>query len=185
MYETFQVTPATCTCRVGFGGDKHMKSINTGCSACAATETMAKSLCKKFYTQRPLFSGNPIEYEQRAFHLVLNRYRRNDGLDAHQDISHTYDVKHPIASLSFGRGALLVITTPGKAKRGSAVYYQFPNDAIIMSGAFNKHFFMLSHVCRIGRLNSLKREVTYGPCLLMRRLLHCRLWRVKKIYDIM
>ena len=47
LYDTLQVTPNTCTCRVSFGGDKH-HSLQTSSSATKATQKMAKMLMAKF-----------------------------------------------------------------------------------------------------------------------------------------
>ena len=64
-----------------------------------------------------------------------------DGIDAHQDRSTTYDGRNPITSLSYGRGSILSITDTNKEKKQqTALYYQFPGDAIIMSGGFNLKF---------------------------------------------
>ena len=46
LYDTLQVTPNTCTCRVYFGGDGHHK-LQTSSSATPATQTMAKILMAK------------------------------------------------------------------------------------------------------------------------------------------
>ena len=52
-----------------------------------------------------------------------------------------YDGKNPITSLSYGRGSILTITDSMKeTKQRTALYYQFPGDAIIMSGKFNVTF---------------------------------------------
>ena len=78
---------------------------------------------------------------RKAVHLVLNKYHRNDSIDPHQDLSTTYDGRNPIISLSYGRGSILTIQDSKKpAKQQTALYYQFPGDAIIMSGAFNLMF---------------------------------------------
>ena len=47
QYDTLQVTPSTCTCRVLFGGDNHHK-LQTSSSATTATQTMDKILTAKF-----------------------------------------------------------------------------------------------------------------------------------------
>ena len=47
LYETLQVSPPTCSCRVYFGGDKHMK-FETRSSATEATNTMATMLMQNF-----------------------------------------------------------------------------------------------------------------------------------------
>ena len=81
-------------------------------------------------------------YYTKAFHLVLNKYQRNDGIDPHQDISSTYHGRNPIASLSYGRGSILTIQDSTKpTKQRTALYYQFPGDTIIMSGLFNLNFY--------------------------------------------
>ena len=72
----------------------------------------------------------------------MNRYNRNDGIDAHQDLSSTYARNHPIASLSYGRGSILMIQDSLKpTKQRIALYYQFPGDAINMSGEFSMQFY--------------------------------------------
>ena len=59
----------------------------------------------------------------------------------HQDHSQTYCEKNPIASLSYGRGYMLTIQNSLQlAKQQTALYYQCPGDAIIMSGRFNEKF---------------------------------------------
>ena len=47
LYDTLQVTPTTCTCRVFFGGDGHQK-LETSSSATRATQKMGKMLMAKF-----------------------------------------------------------------------------------------------------------------------------------------
>lgn len=80
-------------------------------------------------------------YHADAFHLVLNKYHINDGIDAHQDISETYVSIIPITSLSYGRGSSLTSQYSNiPDKQQTALYYQFLGDAIIMSGAFNLMF---------------------------------------------
>ena len=133
LYDTLQVTPSECKCRVPFGADKHHKSCCTSADTSTATLAMEKSLMAKVEV-----SG----YGEKACHIVLNRYERNDGMIPHQDTSLTYDVKNPITSISYGRGALLTIHTSKKDKNDQVgIYYQYPNDAIIMSGEFNMKFF--------------------------------------------
>ena len=141
LYDTLQVTPNTCTCRVYFGGDGHHK-LQTGSSATTATQTMGKMLMAKFKPTTEQWNENQPGYHAKAFHLVLNKYHRNDGIDPHQDISDTYSYINPITSLSYGRGSILTITDSMKeTKQRTALYYQFPGDAIIMSGEFNVSFF--------------------------------------------
>ena len=134
QYDTLQVTPNTCTCRVSFGGDGHQQKIlQTGSSATPATRAMGNMLMAKFKPPVEKWNENQPGYHAKAFHLVLNRYQRNDGIDSHQDISMTYDARNPITSLSYGRGSILEITdTPKVSKQRTALYYQFPGDAIIM-----------------------------------------------------
>ena len=140
LYDTIQVTPNACTCRVDFGGDKHVKKHQTSSSSTAATLKMDQILMEKFKPTTEKWNENKSGYYDKAFHIVLNRYKLNDGLDAHQDKSRTYDPKNPITSLSFGRGSLLVIQDKYKAKHTKAIYYQYPGDAIVMSGGFNDTF---------------------------------------------
>ena len=47
LYDTLQVTPSTCICRVYFGGDRHHK-LQTRSSATTATQTMGNMLMTKF-----------------------------------------------------------------------------------------------------------------------------------------
>ena len=47
LYDTLQVTPNPCTCRVYFGGDKHHR-LQTSSSATTATQTMSRLLMAKF-----------------------------------------------------------------------------------------------------------------------------------------
>ena len=42
---------------------------------------------------------------------------------------------------AYGCGALLVLTDTLKSKMNIALFYQFPHDAIIMSGQFNDAFY--------------------------------------------
>ena len=104
LYDTLQVTPNTCTCRVYFGGDGHHK-LQTSSSATTATQTMGKMLMAKFKPTTEQWDENQPGYHTKAFHLVLNKYHRNDGIDPHQDLSTTYDGRNPITSLSYGRGS--------------------------------------------------------------------------------
>ena len=109
QYDTLQVTPSTCTCRVYFGGDGHHK-LQTGSSATTATQTMGKMLMEKFKPTNRQWDENQPGYHAKAFHLVLNKYHRNDSIAPHQDPSTTYDGRNPITSLSYGRGSILTIT---------------------------------------------------------------------------
>ena len=98
QYDTLQVTPNTCTCRVYFGGDSHHK-LQTSSPAATATQTMGKLATDQWDENQP-------GYHAKAFHLVLNKYHRNDGIDPHQDLSMTYHGSTPITSLSYGRGSM-------------------------------------------------------------------------------
>ena len=123
MYDTLQVTPNACSCRVYFGGDNHHK-LQVGSSATTATEAMAKMLMEKFKPTTEKWDGNQPGYHAKAFHLLLNRYGRNDGIDAHHDESKTYHCNNPITSLSYGRGSILVITDSNKPlKQKTGLYY--------------------------------------------------------------
>ena len=95
----------------------------------------------KFEPPTETWYTNQPGYHQKAFHLVLNKYEREDGLDTHRDESWTYDPKNPITSLSYLRGSILEITNSNKATSKKALCFQYPGDAIIMSGEFNKQFY--------------------------------------------
>ena len=82
LYDTLQVTPNTCTCRVYFGSDKHHK-LQTSSSATTATQTMDKMLMAKFKPTTKRWDENRPGYHAKAFHLVLNRYELNDSIDPH------------------------------------------------------------------------------------------------------
>ena len=102
---------------------------------------MDKMLMAKFKPPTNQWDADQRGYHSKAFHLVLNRYERNDGIDPHQDRSETYHSINPIASLSYGRGSILTIQDSNKlTKQRTALYFQFPGDAIIMSGTFNERF---------------------------------------------
>ena len=140
LYDTLQVTPNVCTCRVYFGGE-NLHKHQTSSSATTATQRMDKMLMAKFKPTTEQWDENQPGYHAKAFHLVLNKYHRNDGIDDHQDLSMTYHGRNPITSLSYGRGSILMIIDLNKpAKQQTALYYQFPGDAIIMSGGFNLKF---------------------------------------------
>ena len=95
----------------------------------------------KFTPTTEQWDENQPGYHAKAFHLVLNKYHQNDSIDPHQDRSSTYHARNPITSLSYGRGSILTIQDSNKpAKQQPALYYQFPGDAIIMSGNFNLNF---------------------------------------------
>ena len=141
LYDTMQVTPNTCTCRAYFGGDRHHK-LQTSSSATTATQTMGKMLRALFKPTTEQWNETQPSYHGKACHLVLNKYQRNDGIDPHKDLSPTYSEKNPITSFSYGRGSILTITDSNKpTKQRTALYYQFPGDAIIMSGEFNMAFY--------------------------------------------
>ena len=116
QYDTLQVTPNTCTCRVYFGGDGHHQVLQTGSSATTATSTMCNMLMARFKPRTERWDENQPGYHKKAFHLVLNKYHRNDGIDPRPDRSETYHGRNPITSLSFGRGAILAITNSNKRK---------------------------------------------------------------------
>ena len=117
QYDSLQVTPSPCNCRVSFGGDAHQGRLQTGSSANTATSTMATRLMEKFKPTTEKWHEKELGYHTKAFHLVLNRYERNDGIEDHQDHSKTYDPKNPITSLSYSRGSMLRITDKKKGKK--------------------------------------------------------------------
>ena len=117
LYDTLQVTPNPCNCRVYFGGDGHHK-LQTGASATTATQTMSRMLMAKFKPTTKQWDENQPGYHAKAFHLVLNKYHRNDGIDPHQDLSETYSYINPITSLSYGRGSILMISDSNKETTG-------------------------------------------------------------------
>ena len=103
---------------------------------------MSKMLIAKFKPTPEEWNENQASYYTKAFHLVLNRYYRNDCMNVHQDLSSTYHVQNPVTSLSYGSGSILTIQDSIKpAKQQTALYFQFPGDAIIMSGPFNLRFY--------------------------------------------
>ena len=103
---------------------------------------MGKMLMAKFKPTTEQWDENQPGYHAKAFHLVLNKYHRHDGINPHRDLSTTYDASNPITSLSYGRGSILTITDSNKeTKQRTALYYQFPGGAIIMSGQFNETFY--------------------------------------------
>ena len=57
LYDTLQLTPSTCACRVYFGGDGHQK-LQTGSSATTATQTMARMLMVKFQPRTEQWDEN-------------------------------------------------------------------------------------------------------------------------------
>ena len=89
-YDTLPVISNFCTSRVHFGGGKH-HSLQTGSSATTATQSMVKMLMAKFQPTTKRWHENQPGYHAKAFHLVLNRYKRNDIIEPHQDRSMTYD----------------------------------------------------------------------------------------------
>ena len=115
LYDTIQVTPTACTCRIPFGADSHQKTHCTGSSSTSATIQMDKMLMNKFQS-RQQWAHNQSGYHEKAFHIVLNRYNRDDGIGPHHDISKTYDARNPITSLSYGRGSILTIHSSDKQK---------------------------------------------------------------------
>ena len=119
QYDSLQVTPSPCNCRVSFGGDSHQAKLESGSSANAATSRMATRLIEKFWPTTEKWHEKELGYHTKAFHLVLNRYQRNDGIEDHQDHSKTYDPKNPITSLSYGRGSILRITDKKKGTKKS------------------------------------------------------------------
>ena len=127
IYDSMQVNPGNCICRVCFGGDKHHQKVETGSEATAEMGTL---IMDKFRSVHG--------YDAKAFHLVLNRFDENDGMDYHQHISPTYDNNNPITWLSYGRGSILTISDSLKPRKQKiSLYYQCPGDAFVMSGTFN------------------------------------------------
>lgn len=140
LYDTLQVTPNGCTCRVYVGGAR-LHKIKTSSPATTATHKMDKMRMAKFKPTLQQWDKTQPGYHAIAFHLVLHTYQRNDGIDAHQDISELYDSRHPIISLSYGRGSILTIQYSNRPeKKQTGLYYQFFGDALIMPGAFNLTF---------------------------------------------
>ena len=72
LYDTLQVTPNPCTCRVDFGGDKHHR-LQTSSSATTATQRMGKMLMAKFKPTTEQWDEHQPGYHAKAFHLLLNR----------------------------------------------------------------------------------------------------------------
>ena len=141
LFDQLQVTPNGCSCRACFGGDRHC-NLRASASETKATQEMNKMLMAKFNPTPEEWNENQASYYTKSFHLVLNRYYRNDCMNAHQDLSSTYHVQNPVTSLSYGRGSILTIQDSIKpAKQQTALYFQFPGDAIIMSGPFNLRFY--------------------------------------------
>ena len=109
QYDCLQVSMSPCNCRVSFGGDSHQAKLESGSFANKATTTMSMRLRDKFWSTREKWHEKELGYHTKAFHLVLNRYERNDGIEDHKDQSRTYHRKNPITSLSYGRGSILTI----------------------------------------------------------------------------
>ena len=80
QYDTLQVTPSTCTCRVYFGGDGPHK-LQTSSSTATATQTMGKLQMAKFKPTAEQWDEHQPGYHANAFHLVLNTYHRNDSIE--------------------------------------------------------------------------------------------------------
>ena len=99
LYETLQVSPSTCSCRILFRGDKHIK-FETRSSAKEETHIMATKLMQ-------CFEPKDIEWNT-AFYSVRNNYEFDEGLVVHKDVSVTYDAKNPIASLSYSQDKILL-----------------------------------------------------------------------------
>ena len=91
QYDCLQVSSSPCNCRVCFGGDSHQAKLETGSFANKATTSMAMQLRGKFWSTKEKWHEKELGYHTKAFHLVLNRYERNDGIEDHQDHSKTYD----------------------------------------------------------------------------------------------
>ena len=66
LYDTLQVTPNPCTCRVYFGGDKHHR-LQTSPSATTATQRMDKMLMAKFKPTTKRWHENQPGYHAKAF----------------------------------------------------------------------------------------------------------------------
>ena len=86
------------------------EKLQTGSSATTATQTMDKILTAKFKPTTVQWDENQLSYHTKAYHLLLNKYFRQDGINLHQDISKTYHYENPITSLSYDRGSILTIT---------------------------------------------------------------------------
>ena len=81
QYDTMQITPNKCTCRINFGGDKH-HIAQTSASMFPATQDMAKMLMKNFEPRTEDWKNeHEPGYHTKAFHLVLNKFLMNDGID--------------------------------------------------------------------------------------------------------
>ena len=71
---------------------------------------MAKLLMAKPKPTTEQWNESQPGYHAKAFHLVLNKYHRNGGIDPHQDRSETYHGRNPNTLLAYGRGSILTIT---------------------------------------------------------------------------
>ena len=71
----------------------HVKSRASGAPRARLYDTLP--VISNFCTSRVHFGGGKHHslpgYHAKAFHLVLNRYKRNDIIESHQDRSMTYD----------------------------------------------------------------------------------------------
>ena len=142
IYDSIQITPNRCTCRVKFGGDKTQKSVETASSINAPAGQMERIIMTKFDVDNQDWATNqdqPETFASKAPHQVINRYylHKNDCIMRHQDVSGTYHTKNPITSFSWGCGAWLEITNNNSEKRKTALFYKFPGNAIVMSGMMN------------------------------------------------
>ena len=66
MYDTLQVTPSACSCRVYFGGDSH-HTLQVGSSATTATEPMANMLMEKFKPTTDKMGCKPARLSRESF----------------------------------------------------------------------------------------------------------------------
>ena len=66
LYDTLQVTPNACTCRVYFGSDKHHKH-QTSSSATKATKTMDNMLMANFKPTTEQWDEHQPGYHAKAF----------------------------------------------------------------------------------------------------------------------
>ena len=66
QYDTLQITPNKCTCRIVFGGDKHHR-LQTSSSAFPATQSMGKMLMKKFKPPTEHWNKKPARLSHESF----------------------------------------------------------------------------------------------------------------------
>ena len=147
-YWSVQLTRASCLCRSVFGADAHQKHVPTSAEVWGTASKFAKlwdaTLARNYaHFQTPHM--RPI-WLDKTWQVLWNwnDHKQHHHIEPHADLCATYNHLDPIASLSFGHGGVLTLTSNIKRSKTpvgpTKMLYQSDGDALLMAGQFQSEF---------------------------------------------